>query len=291
MVKKGLGKGLEALFQNEAGNDGQGMSTHISVFEIDSNPAQPRKHFQMDKLDELAASIREHGVLQPVLVVKKQDRYMLVAGERRLRAARIVGLDKVPAIIRELDEREIAEIALIENLQRDDLNPLEEAEGIQLLMEQFQSTQEEVAKRLGRSRSAVANSLRLLTLPAEVRQLLRENKISAGHARCLAGLGDASRQRELAMRVVKQGLSVREIEQLSREQKQTTKPEAKQATAQRYPEFEGLEGMLRAAFGTRAQVLGDMSRGKIVLEYFNREDLERIYEVAEAIGNSMREPL
>jgi len=199
--KGGLGRGLNVFFsepvQEEENSALPGELRTVSILNVDPNPHQPRRTFDPEKLQELADSIAEHGVLQPPVVVQRGDRYHLVAGERRWRAARLANLKEIPVRVMDLSDREMAEISLIENLQRDDLNPMEEAAGIRALMQDFSLTQEEAAKRLGKSRSAVANSIRLLNLPQAVQTHVREGRLSAGHARVLAGIGDEKRVMEL----------------------------------------------------------------------------------------------
>lgn len=280
----GLGKGLDALFgepvkaPEAVTGAAQGM-TEIPITAIDPNPYQPRTDFDKEALQALADSIRDHGVLQPILVSRRGERYQLVAGERRWRAARLAGLKTIPAQVTEMDDRAAAEAALVENLQREDLNALEEAEGIQRLMKQFHLTQQQAAERLGRSRPAIANSLRLLTLPEPIQQWVREDKLSGGHARCLAGVKEPHRQLALAQKAMVMGLSVRQLEGLCR---RTEAPEG-ESTRQdmsKQPEFRELASMLREMMGTRVTIHGDLKRGKITLDYYSREDLERIFEIA-----------
>ena len=217
MPKKahGLGRGLDALLPEDESQDLTGVQM-IDIGRIDPNLDQPRKAFSQESISLLAQSISTQGILQPILVVKgNKDRFTIVAGERRWRAAREAGLTEVPCLIREMDKTQQMEVALIENLQREDLNPLEVAQGIRQLMDQCDFTQEEVAKRLGKSRPAVANLLRLLTLPSSVCDLIREGVLSAGHARVLAGLDDVERQRQLADETVSKGYSVRQLEEIA----------------------------------------------------------------------------
>ena len=218
-MKKGLGRGLDALLGDYTQPTPEGVQ-ELDIHLIDTNAGQPRKDFDQEKLQELADSIRQHGVVQPILLRQNGERYVIVAGERRFRAARLAGLEKVPAIVKDLDEAQVMEVALIENLQREDLNPIEEAAAIRFLMQQHDLTQEEVSKRLSKSRPAIANSLRLLTLPEPVQAYLRNGKLQAGHARALAGLQDPEAQAVLADKIVGEGLSVRAAESLAREQGQ-----------------------------------------------------------------------
>ena len=278
--KTGLGKGLESLFSLEQKAAGVNTPTEISLVDIDPNPNQPRKSFDPEKLEELAESIRNHGLLQPLVVTPQGSRYLLVAGERRWRAARMAGLSLIPAVVMNLDEKAIAEISLVENLQRDDLNPLEEAEGIAQLMDQFALTQEDAAQRLGRSRPSVANALRLLQLSAPGQTMVREGQLSAGHARALAAVHDESLQIQLAQMAIEEGLSVRQLEDTLRKLKKQAEAEKKVVVKEPQPEFTELEDRLMRALGTRVVVKGNMDKGRIILEYFQRDDLERIYEIA-----------
>jgi len=278
--KTGLGKGLESLFSLEQKAAGVNTPTEISIVDIDPNPNQPRKYFDQEKLEELAESIRNHGLLQPLVVTPQGSRYLLVAGERRWRAARMAGLSMIPAIVMNLDEKAIAEISLVENLQRDDLNPLEEAEGIAQLMDQFALTQEDAAQRLGRSRPAIANALRLLQLSAPVQAMVRDGKLSAGHARALAAVHDETLQVQLAQMAFEEGLSVRQLEETLRKLKKQAEAEKKPVVKEPQPEFTELEDRLMRALGTRVVVKGSMDKGRIILEYFQRDDLERIFEIA-----------
>ena len=289
-MKKGLGKGLDALLGDYAEAPQEGVR-ELDVYSIDTNAGQPRKEFDEDKLKELSGSISQHGMVQPILVRQKGERYVIVAGERRFRAARMAGLSTVPAIVKELDEAQVMEVALIENLQREDLNPIEEAAAIRFLMQQHDLTQEEVSKRLSKSRPAIANSLRLLTLPEEVQEQLRKGRLQAGHARALAGLQDAKAQRELAERIAGEGLSVRAAEALAREQSERparkdkqAKPEKKDAALLRDSDLAAAEASLRERLGTKVSIQGTGARGRIVIEYFNAGDLQAIYEALLSAG-------
>lgn len=291
--KGGLGKGLEALFGDSmtppaapevAEEVASSPARTLPIVDIDPNLYQPRQEFDPEALQELSQSIATHGVLQPVLVTPRGKRFMLVAGERRWRAARLAGLSEIPALVLDMDDKAAAEAALVENLQRSDLNALEEAEGIAHLIETFTLTQQQAAERLGRSRPAVANSLRLLQLPDVIRQWVREGALSGGHARCLAGLKDSEQQLALAKLVIERGLSVRQLEELSRKAP-TPSPAEKSTKAQPLsPEFSELEDLLRQMMGTKVEVKGSLEKGKIVLEYYSREDLERLYEMAAQWG-------
>ena len=275
--KKGLGRGLDILLPE---SDAPAGSTEIALTEIDPNPDQPRQDFDKETLETLAESIRQSGVLQPLLVTPEGGRYRIVAGERRFRAARMAGLQTVPCIVRELSAQERMEAALIENLQREDLNPIEEAAGIRDLMESCGYTQELAARRVGRSRPAVANLLRLLALPEDIQQLVRDGSLSAGHARVLAGIAGEHTQRALAQRILREGLSVREAEHLAAlPEKTPEKPEKKPIAV----ELEDMRARLQSAIGVRTLLTGSLKRGKVVLQYSTEEELEAIYAAMERL--------
>lgn len=291
MVKKGLGRGLESLFGAFDGMENDPAvkepseieivkenehKQELPIGEIDPNKDQPRKIFDEKALEELAESIRSHGVIQPIIVVKNGARYMIIAGERRFRAARLAGLKTIPAIVREYSKQEISEIAIIENLQREDLNVIESAKAIQNLMNEYNLTQEEVADKIGKSRPAVANTLRLLTLPDEVVALIEANKISAGHARALLGIDNKDIQVRLANEIANRKLSVRDVEKLIKE---VTKPKKQKAEHVQSLELKDFEQQLNKKFYTKVSVQGTDAKGKIVIEYFSKEDLNRIYDL------------
>lgn len=276
-MKKGLGRGLDALLGDYTQPTPEGVQ-QVDIHLIDTNAGQPRKDFDQEKLQELADSIRQHGVVQPILLRQNGERYVIVAGERRFRAARLAGLEKVPAIVKDLDEAQVMEVALIENLQREDLNPIEEAAAIRFLMQQHDLTQEEVSRRLSKSRPAIANSLRLLTLPEPVQAYLRNGKLQAGHARALAGLQDPEAQAVLADKIVGEGLSVRAAESLAREQGQKP-PRQKKEPPATDPDLAAAEASLREWLGTKVSIQGSSQRGRIVIEYYNAELLQGIYDL------------
>ena len=276
-MKKGLGRGLDALLGDYTQPTPEGVQ-ELDIHLIDTNAGQPRKDFDQEKLQELADSIRQHGVVQPILLRQNGERYVIVAGDRRSRAARLAGLEKVPAIVKDLDEAQVMEVALIENLQREDLNPIEEAAAIRFLMQQHDLTQEEVSKRLSKSRPAIANSLRLLTLPEPVQAYLRNGKLQAGHARALAGLQDPEAQAVLADKIVGEGLSVRAAESLAREQGQKP-PRQKKEPPATDPGLAAEEASLRGWLGTKVSIQGSSQRGRIVIEYYNAELLQGIYDL------------
>ena len=292
-VQRGLGRGLGALLGDDVveqpaaapevkapAEEVQDAVRMLPIRLIDHNRDQPRRSFDEDALRELAASIEAVGVIQPIIVAEVGERYSIIAGERRYRASRMAGLDEIPAIVRNWDEQRRLEAALIENLQRDDLNPIEEALGVKRLMEESSLTQEKVAERLGKSRPAVANLLRLLTLEQSVQQLLIEGKLSAGHARALVTV-DKKRQVQLANLTVQQGWSVRQLERICA---QPVKQEEPKPVKVRDQQFSRLEGMARELFGTRAKLDGTQDSGKLTLFYYSADDLQRIWEVLEMAG-------
>ena len=280
MKKLGLGRGLDALLPET--NNLENMVSMIAITELDRNPDQPRRDFDEASLQALADSIKEAGVLQPLLVVEKDGRYRIVAGERRFRAARMAGLDQVPCIVRDFTPREQMEAALIENIQREDLNPIEEANAVKQFMEACHYTQEQAAKRLGKSRPAVANSMRLLSLPDAVQQNVIAGHISAGHARVLAGIEDEQRQIALAQLVISDGLSVRALEKMAAEQ--PTAPVRPKAVPKPLPlELQDMENRMRETLGLRTTLKGNRKKGKIILQYYSEEELERLYQCLERL--------
>lgn len=283
--KTGLGRGLDALLDpysasvEEQEKSGAGILT-VSVRDIDTNALQPRKQFEETSLNELAESIRVHGIVQPLIVKQKGSRYMIIAGERRFRAARLAGLSEVPVLVADYDEAQIHEVSLIENIQREDLNPIEEAAAIRFLMKQHDMTQEEVSGRLGKSRPAIANALRLLQLPESVIDLLKSGALSAGHGRTLAGLTDNVQIEQLAKECVEREYSVRTLEERIKalsEKKKAALP-AKKEKPRLPAELASLEESFRESLGTKVSLAGSNTRGKITIEYFSREDLERVFE-------------
>lgn len=277
--KGGLGRGLDALFaDNSVEESSSASAVKLSLNEIEPNKDQPRKTFDEEALAELADSIAQHGVIQPLLVRPMPDgSYQLVAGERRWRAARRAGLSEVPVVIREMSDSEMMELALIENLQREDLNPIEEAEGLQQLIDTYGLTQETAAARVGRSRPAIANALRLLSLPAPILKLTREGKISAGHARALLSLGDEEKMVEIADLILKKEISVREVERLAKaaakEKAQKEKPIPRRDTF-----YDEVELALTNSLGRRIKVNVNKkeNRGTIEIEFFDQKDLSDI---------------
>ena len=284
---RGLARGLDSLLPElDAVTPGAGQE--ISIGDIDPNPDRPRRAFSDESIAQLAQSIRDQGVLQPILVTPMMGgRYRIVAGERRWRAAREAGLTAVPCIVRDMDVVTQMEIALIENLQREDLNPIEVAQGIQSLMKQCGYTQETVAQRLAKSRPAVANLLRLLTLPENVIAMVRQGTLSAGHARVLAGLDSDDMKQTLATRTLAEGWSVRQLEAAAALLKQDAAKLPKPAKAPRSlpAELTELETLCRETFGLRATLTGTAKKGKIVLQYYSQDELERLNEVLQQLNN------
>ncbi|MBQ6951628.1 MAG: ParB/RepB/Spo0J family partition protein [Clostridia bacterium] len=279
--KSALGRGLDVLLPDV--QETNGGVQEIGILEIDRNPEQPRRIFDEEALQSLADSIREAGILQPLLVVEENGRYRIVAGERRFRAARLAGLSSVPCIVRSMSQQEQMEAALIENIQREDLNAIEEAKAIRQLMENCGYTQEQAASRLGKSRPAVANLLRLLNLPEEVQQMVTENKLSAGHARVLAGVSGAHLQLSLAEKTIREGLSVRALEKLAA---MPTMPDKEPSLPKPLPlELKDMENRMRNTFGVRTQIRGNAKKGKIILEYCNADELEKVYQCMEMLEN------
>ncbi|HEX2089644.1 MAG TPA: ParB/RepB/Spo0J family partition protein [Actinomycetota bacterium] len=281
MRRGGLGRGLSSLIP---GATDEGGLLEVPVSAITSNPRQPRSEFPEETLAALARSIREVGVLQPIVVRRRDGSYELVAGERRVRAARLAGLATIPAIIREGDDTESLRTALIENIHREDLSPLEMAAAFQELLDELDVTQEEVAERLGYSRAHVANTIRLLSLPGDVQRLLVDGKIQAGHARALLALPDDEAKSAVALRVAAEGLSVRQVEDIVRNYQPQHTTAARTRTIQGSdPMVTEVEEILSEQLATRVQVMVGKRKGKIVVEFGSKEDLDRI--VSEIIGS------
>ena len=281
---KGLGKGLDALLGDDFTNEPEVKSSlFLPISQVESCAAQPRKQFDPDALADLADSIRQHGIIQPLTVRKLQSGYyQIIAGERRWRAARMAGLSQVPVVVIEADDRKAMELAMIENLQREDLNPMEEAEGYRTLMEQYGLTQEETSQRVGKSRSAVANALRLLHLSDEVRTLVEEGKLSGGHARALVPL-TAELQKKAAAVIIKDDLSVRQTEllvkKLTAEKKEKPQPDALSVN---YVEEAARE--LGEKLGRPCRIVNGKKKGRIELEYYGTDDLNALLEALEKLG-------
>ena len=270
--RRALGRGLETLIPG----DDPSRAIQVRIEEIATGSLQPRRSMNDAKLNELAASIKAHGVLLPILLRREGGRLEVVAGERRLRAARIAGLDSVPALVKELSNSQALEVALIENLQREDLNPIEQAEAYLRLHDEFGLTQEEVARRVGRDRSSVANALRLLKLPKQVQTDLVEGVLSEGHARALLGLEQGADQIRARAEIIRRGLSVRATEALVRRLKPAGSRERRPAASE--PAIRAAEDALRQALGTKVQICKKGAGGTIEVEFYSTEDLDRIYE-------------
>ncbi len=292
--QRGLGKGLSALFAETEEDYGRSLLfdeepkekggqsvTEIDVNSIFANPNQPRKVFDQDALKELADSIAKHGVIMPIIVNKSGDRYMIIAGERRYRASKIAGLTKVPVIIKTYNERQIKEISLIENLQREDLNPIEAATAMRSLMDDYGLTQEELADRIGKSRPAIANTLRLLTLSQDVIKMVSSGALSAGHARALIPLPQVD-QLKIAQTAVKEGSSVRDVEKMVKDY--FTPPEEKakkKAKVELSSELKELVSDMQRILGTKVNAIGNDRKGRIYIDYYTRDDLDRLSEIIE----------
>lgn len=283
---RGLGKGLNALFGETAFEYEQAVkeaeqSGGINEIEIDRifpNENQPRKNFDEEALNELTQSIKLHGVINPIVVNKEGERFMIIAGERRYRAATIAGLKTIPAIVMDIGEKKVREIALIENLQREDLNAVEAAKGIKELMDRYGLTQEQVSERISKSRSNVANYLRVLTLPDDVISYVEKDELSLGHAKCLAGLSDQKEISALALQAKQKGMSVRELEKKIRSmsEKKPAKPDKPQSI-----ELKDLVENMQKVFKTKVKAVGTDQKGRIVIDYFTRDDLDRLYTMIE----------
>lgn len=276
MSKRGLGRGLEALIP--VLDKHEENVQEIDIKKIVANDKQPRKDFDESKLDELAASMKQHGVLQPVILRKKGSVYELVAGERRWRAAAKAGIERIPAIVKELSDAEVMEIALIENLQREDLNPMEEAMAYKSLMNDFGLTQEELSKRVGKSRSQIANTVRLLNLDKEIQDLVTDDKLTAGHARALLSIQDKSMRIKLAKRICEEDLSVRQTEQIVKKISKEKSKMANEKPKEINPVIIDITEKLQRALGTRVKIKGNEKRGKIEIEFYSGDELERILE-------------
>ncbi len=279
----GLGKGLDALFGGPTINtepevdlteeelSDEDNLKNLKITEVEPNRDQPRKQFNQESLEELAESIKEYGIIQPIVVTKREGYYGIVAGERRWRAAKLAGLDEIPAIIRDDDEQKNREIALIENIQREDLNPYEKALGIKSLMDKYGLTQEEVSKRIGKSRSAVSNTVRILNLAPDVLEFVKQGKLTEGHCKALASIVDPKRQYEMAVRMIERGETVRQAEQkhLRAKKEKYLDPKYKML-------YDDIEDKFQVFFGTKVKLDQGKRKGKIIIEYDGNADLERI---------------
>lgn len=294
MAARGLGKGLDSLIPNAVGEakvkketketvkeEKGGQETSVKISMVEPNRKQPRKNFDEDALQELADSIKQFGMIQPILVQDRKDHYEIIAGERRWRAAKLAGLKEIPVIIRDYSEREIMEISLIENIQREDLNPIEEAQAYKRLLEEFHLKQDEVADRVSKSRAAVTNSMRLLKLCDEVQQMLIDDMISTGHARALLAIEDGEEQYTVAQKIFDEKLSVRDVEKLVKNLHKPDKP-AKKAAEDKTMEaiYLDIEEKLKARLSTKVTVTSKgEGAGKIEIEFYNHEDLDRLMDL------------
>lgn len=278
MNRKALGRGLGALLSSDSTIDLGAEPSEVELDSIVPGPMQPRTHFDEASLESLAESIRSHGIVQPLLVRRRDDGYELIAGERRWRAAKLAGISRVPIVVKEVPDESLLEIALIENIQRENLNPIEEAQAYRKLIETVGLTQEALASRVGRDRSYITNYLRLLKLPDDVQQLVKEGRLSTGHARALLALSHPDLQRRIARQIIDGGLSVRATEQLV--QKASEEKPARKPPAPVDPNIKAAETKLRRALGTQVKILQAADgKGKLEISFFNTQDLDRIYNL------------
>ena len=281
MAKGGLGRGFGSIINEDAVMSVESvedvLSLRLSVIEPNKN--QPRRHFDTDKLHSLADSIRQNGVISPIVVTKTDTGYEIVAGERRWRAAKLAGLTEIPAIVRNYSPQKLTEVALIENIQREDLNPIEEAQAYRALMEDYDLTQEQISERLGKSRSAIANSIRLLDLPDSVIAMIKDSKLSAGHARALLGIEDKDAQCRIAEKIIENGLSVRATEALVKNYNNQKPVNNDNRVNFDTTGYKSIEKNLKELFGTKVKLNCKKNKGKIEIEYYSDADLERILEL------------
>ncbi|MDP8265327.1 MAG: ParB/RepB/Spo0J family partition protein [Candidatus Aceula meridiana] len=277
MEKGALGKGLSALIPENVKLENGESIAYLSPKQIKKNTMQPRKNFRQEQLADLVSSIKERGVLQPLLVRQKEDGYELIAGERRLRAAETLNIEKVPVIIKNATDQEALVLALVENIQREELNPIEEAQAFKRLVEEFNLTQDVVAQSVGKDRTTITNILRLLSLPAEIQQSISTGTFSMGHARTLLAIKDLSKQKALWKKTINNGLSVRELENLTRGEGQTKIRKARGEKGDPY--IASVEEDLQRALGTKVRLKAQKKRGTIVIEYYSHDDLDRIIKI------------
>ena len=264
-------------------NDYDGLKVvELRLCDVFPNPNQPRKNFDKSALLELSESIKTHGIIQPIVVTKSANKYMIIAGERRYRASKLANLNTIPAIIKDYDDRKIKEIAIIENLQRENLNPIEAASAMKKLMEEYSLTQEELSERLGKSRSSIANTLRLLTLTTPVIKLVEEGKLSQGHARALVTLPKRE-QEKLAIKVIEKGLSVREVEKAVKKILDPESQKPQKPKPSRSVELKNMIERMQRVFGTKISAIGNDNKGRIYLDYFTRDDLDRFSELLDVL--------
>lgn len=293
--KKGLGRGLESLFAmydetesdeiitNQPKIESNKGVTEIEIDKIIPNPNQPRKNFDQEALDDLACSIKVHGVIQPIVLNANNDgTYLIIAGERRWRASKLAGLTKVPAVIKSYTEKQIKEISIIENLQREDLNPIEAARAIKQLMEEYKLTQDAVSERIGKSRSAIANTLRLLNLYPEVVDMIEKGDLSAGHARCLVVVDNTTEQLRLANKAVKEKWNVRDLEKAVKKVL-NPKPQEEKKSIEQSLELKELINDMQRVFATKVSAIGSDNKGRIYIDYYSRDDLDRLADIVESL--------
>lgn len=277
MSKKALGKGLNALFTEDPVENTQEIK-EVDIYYIQPDKNQPRKTFEKDSLNELAESIKRNGILQPILVrEEKPDTYTIIAGERRWRAAKLAGLKTIPVIIKNLTDVQMMEVSLIENLQREDLNPIEEAIAYERLQKEFNKTQEEISEIVGKSRSAITNSLRLLQLDKEIRNYVEEKIISPGHARAILSVEDSKKRILITKMIIDKNMNVRQAEELAKKMNEPELPEKR--VEKKQPEVIELESKLQKQIGTKVKMTYSKGKGKIVISYYNNDDLDRILEL------------
>ena len=287
-MKKGLGKGLDSMIPEKKTKaemkEAQDKSlVEIKISEIDPNMGQPRKKFDEDELLELAESIKIHGVIQPIILTKRGKRYEIIAGERRWRASKLAGLVKIPAVIREYTDKEIMEVSLIENIQRQDLNPIEEATAFKNLIDEYKMKQDDLAERVSKSRSAITNALRLLKLDDKVKAMLAEGLISTGHARALLAVEDKNKQQMLATKIFDEKLSVRETEKLVKQIPENKEPKKEEKSSEKLI-YKKLEDSLKSIIGSKVSIKGrNNGKGKIEIDYYSIEELDRITELLSTI--------
>ena len=279
VIKRGLGKGLGALIPQGGIFTGGRSIVNLDINNVTPNPRQPRTAFNKDSLDELSASIQEQGIIEPILVRMRAGKYELVAGERRWRAAKLAGIKLIPAIVKEFRDQQSLELAIVENLQREDLNPLDEAEGYAKLIAEFNLTQDEVAKKVSKNRSTVTNMLRILKLPEKMKQALGKGKITLGHARALLAIEDAKEQMETFKKILADNLNVRDVEAVAGIKPRKIKKGGRKRAFTKNAELNALVEKLTTHFGTKIKVLGTPERGKIEIDYFSKEDLERVLDL------------
>ncbi len=274
-MSRGLGRGLEALFEdNSYDSSNHSITTTLRLSDIEPNKAQPRKSFNEEKLAELASSIKIHGIIQPIVVRKlENERYSIIAGERRWRAARLANITEVPVVIKEYNEREAKEVSLVENLQREDLNPIEEALGYKTLIDTYNLTQEEIAKIVGKSRPVIANAIRILSLPKDILLMIEKEEISSGHARALLSLSSEELIEKTAKRIKTEDLTVRDMEKLSKKKVNQTK--GTQLTLE-ISQLQDLEKQISSSLGRKAKIIKRQNKGKIELEFYSIDDLETL---------------